>query len=636
MALPLLSQKLQDQEPWSDLPIIVLTHGGAVRRRAIDELRLPEALGNVMFLERPLNAMTLVSAVRTALRARRRQRQVRQYIAERTAAADRLRESEERFRTVADSAPVLIWMTDSEGSLTFANRHYERVFGLPPAAMLGDGWSRILSPAEAAAYEAAFRAAFADRRHFTADIRITDRDRRLRWLRCEGVPRQGAGGAFAGYVGCNSDITEPKLAADALERAVAERTGELAAANRQLVGQIDERERVEATLRQMQRLEAVGQLTAGVAHDFNNLLTVILGNVGFLERQMEDERIAARLSYMRTAAERGAKLTAQLLAFSRRQPLDPKPIDLNDNVAGMRELLQSSMGGSIRIEIVLKPGLWRALVDPTQLELVILNLAINARDAMPVGGTLLVETANTRIRAAPRRPSDPEPGDYVVVSVIDSGAGMPDDVLAKAFEPFFTTKEVGKGSGLGLSQVLGFAKQSGGGVRIETRLGEGTTVRVYLPRAAAALDDDPDETAALPAAPQEAARGNPHILLVDDDSAVREITATLLKELGYRVTEAGSGGAALDMLGSGPSVDLLLVDFAMPGMNGAEVAREARGRFAALPIVFLTGYADQAAIRTVGQEFVVQKPFRNEELAAKLQAAFAAARGGSNLLRFRR
>jgi signal transduction histidine kinase len=284
-----------------------------------------------------------------------------------------------------------------------------------------------------------------------------------------------------------------------LEQRVGERTAELAAANRQLLGQIAERERVESTLRQMQRLEAVGQLTSGVAHDFNNLLTVVLGNIGFLEKEFAAKGINGkseqRLGYMRVAAERGAKLTDQLLSFSRRARLEPRPVDLNDVVTGMRDLLQSTIGGSIPIETARCAGLWPALVDPAQLELAVLNLAINARDAMQVGGTLRVETSNATC-GLPTAAEAPPPGSYVVVGVSDTGAGMTDEVRAKAFEPFFTTKEVGKGSGLGLSQVLGFAKQSGGGVSIDSSPGVGTTVHIYLPRAeaiptAARLDSFP-------------------------------------------------------------------------------------------------------------------------------------------------
>jgi PAS domain S-box-containing protein len=270
------------------------------------------------------------------------------------------------------------------------------------------------------------------------------------------------------------DVTE--------ERAAAE---QLAAANRQLLAQIEEREQVEATLRQMQRLEAVGQLTSGVAHDFNNLLTVILGNLEFLRKPPVAPGQARRLEMMLQAAERGAKLTAQLLAFSRRQRLEPRPVNLNDVVSGMLDLLRSTLGGTIRLETSLQPDQASAQADQTQLELVILNLAINARDAMPGGGTLRLETGTASIAGtAPRRPEEPASGDYVTIAVADNGTGMSPEVLAKAFEPFFTTKEIGKGSGLGLPQVFGFAKQSGGGVRIDSQPGHGTTVTVFLPHAA--------------------------------------------------------------------------------------------------------------------------------------------------------
>ena len=273
---------------------------------------------------------------------------------------------------------------------------------------------------------------------------------------------------------------------ETLEARVQERTAELAATNRQLVAQIEEREKVELTLRQMQRLEAIGQLTSGVAHDFNNLLTVVLGNIGFLEKTnsiVDDPKLQQRLSHMRLATERGAKLTSQLLAFSRRQRLEPKPFDVNEALENMHNLLQSTLGGGISINTVFRPGIWHALADPTQIELVVLNLVINARDAMEDRGTVTIETANAKV-GPPERPEEPPAGDYVMIAVTDTGSGMTKEVLAKAFEPFFTTKEIGKGSGLGLSQVLGFAKQSGGGMRIETRVGEGTSVKVYLPRAA--------------------------------------------------------------------------------------------------------------------------------------------------------
>jgi len=424
-----------------------------------------------------------------------------------------------------------------------------------------------------------------------------------------------------------------RKANETLEARVLERTAELEAANRQLLSQIEERERVEFTLRQMQRLEAIGQLTSGVAHDFNNLLTVVLGNLRFIERQLgtgADAKTLQRLSHMRTAAERGAKLTGQLLAFSRRQRLEPKTLDMNETISGMRDLMQSSLSGGVQVEINLRPGLWPALADPTQIELAVLNLAINARDAMPTGGIVTIETANATV-GIPERPEEPPPGEYVVISVRDTGTGMSREVLGKALEPFFTTKEIGKGSGLGLSQVLGFAKQSGGGLRIDSRLGEGTSVKIYLPRAAqdavVAGDDELGFTG-------EHHRKGAIILLVDDDNAVREVTASILRGLGYVVLEVGSAGAALDLMSREPNIDLALFDFAMPGMNGMDLARQAQGRLPNIPILFVTGYVDRTALETVGEDRIIHKPFVDDELAHKVRKALARSsrRLGGNVV----
>ena len=415
-------------------------------------------------------------------------------------------------------------------------------------------------------------------------------------------------------------IEEMRRAEAQLEVRVHERTAELEDANRQLASQIVERERVELALRQSQRLEAVGQLTAGVAHDFNNLLTVILGNVRFLRQGNPDKAAARRLEMMKEAAERGARLTAQMLAFSRRQTLQPRPVDLNETVKSMRDLLQSSMGGSVRIEVRLGRDLWPAMIDPTQIELVILNLAINARDAMEVGGTVTVETANVVV-GAPERPEEPPAGDHVMVAVRDTGTGMTPDVLAKAFEPFFTTKEVGKGSGLGLSQVYGLAKQSGGGVSIETAPGAGTTIKVFLPRARTSASSE----TALAAEPGPQGDGAV-VLIVDDDAAVRLVTASLLRELGYAVVEAGSGGSALQTLDERTDISLALLDYAMPGMNGMEVGREIQLRRPHLPILFATGFADDALIGLAGEDHVLGKPLVVSDLADKLSAALTEVR----------
>lgn len=405
-----------------------------------------------------------------------------------------------------------------------------------------------------------------------------------------------------------------------LEQRVEERTAQLAAANRELAAEIMEREKAEAALRQAQRLEAVGQLTSGVAHDFNNLLTVVLGNIEQLRKNETDPRVLRRLDMMREASQRGARLTAQMLAFSRRQKLEPRAVDLNETVRSMGDMLQSAIGGSVKIEEPqLSPDLWAAMIDPTQIELAILNLAINARDAMEVGGSLTIRTQNTSGDMAFRPPELPA-GDYVVVSVSDNGSGMTDEVLARAFDPFFTTKDVGKGSGLGLSQVFGLAKQSGGGVSIDTEVGHGTTIRIFLPRAdATPVPERESDEAAV-----EAAQEGLVVLVVDDDEAVRNVTVGYLSDLGYGVIEADSGGAALETLEQHDRIDAMVLDFAMPGMNGGELARELRVRRPGAPILFATGYADAEALTDVGEDLIVRKPFTQAELGRKLSRTLAA------------
>jgi signal transduction histidine kinase/ActR/RegA family two-component response regulator len=401
--------------------------------------------------------------------------------------------------------------------------------------------------------------------------------------------------------------------AASLEERVAARTAELAAANAKLTVEIEERRRAERELAHAQRLEAVGQLTGGIAHDFNNLLMVVQGSLEMLERAVSDGAAKTMVARAMAAAERGAKLTAQLLAFSRQQRLELRALNANDVITGMIELMQRTLGGAIRIETALAPDLWPAVADPTQLELLILNLAINARDAMPHGGSLTIGTSNEEL-GRPETPEHPAPGAYVAVSVMDIGIGMEPEVLARAFEPFFTTKEVGKGSGLGLSQVLGVAQQLGGGVAITSQPHRGTTVRVYLPRASVAMVAPP-APAALPGA--EVLCGL-RILLVDDDDEVRAVTEGLLEEHGAVVIAAASGDDALGGLAELSRLDVAVLDLAMPGLTGAELAQELRQRRPELPILLMTGYNEQVELaREMGTtvDGLLQKPFRASELA---------------------
>ncbi|MEX0807531.1 MAG: ATP-binding protein [Dongiaceae bacterium] len=378
-------------------------------------------------------------------------------------------------------------------------------------------------------------------------------------------------------------------------------------------------------LGQSQKMEAVGQLTGGIAHDFNNLLTIILGNATALSEGLSDNRKLHALAEMtERAAERGAELTSRLLAFARRQPLEPRVINVNEQVLGMDKLLHRTLGEDIEVKLVQAGGLWKAMVDPGQLENAILNLSINARDAMPNGGRLTIETANAHLdETYAIGQSEVEPGEYVMVAVSDSGTGMDSATLERAFEPFFTTKEVGKGSGLGLSMVYGFVKQSRGHVRIYSEAGQGTTVKLYLPRAMADAG-----TAARPPRTATAQGGREKILLVEDDNLVREHVAGQLSGLGYDVVSARDGSEAIEALKRAEDFDLLFTDVVMPGgISGRQLAEAARTLRPTLPVLFTSGYTENAIVhhgRLDPGVHLLQKPYRKQDLAAKVRIALAS------------
>ena len=412
-------------------------------------------------------------------------------------------------------------------------------------------------------------------------------------------------------------LLEREQAATRLEELIAERTHDLEESNRRLQAEIVERQQAEAALLHAQKMEAIGRLTGGVAHDFNNLLTAVLGNLELARARVTSETIQCLLHSAERAAGRGAKLTEQLLAFSRKQQLNLESVDLNALVSGMGDLLFRTIGSTVRIETLLEKDLWPAVVDVSQIQLVILNLAINGRDAMPRGGRLTIETANVGA-GDPALPHHVQRGDYVAIYVRDTGVGMTEEVRTKAFEPFFTTKEIGQGTGLGLSQVYGVAQQSGGTVHIDSRLGGGTTVTVYLPRA---------ETAALPQRQEEPAIAkhslrSEAILVVDDDEDVRAVTVATLESLGYAVTPIESGRSALDALTNGLRPDLILLDYLMPDMNGIDTLREIRRKWPHIRFLMMTGYADSDAISAeAGREKILKKPFTVVELASMIETA---------------
>ena len=401
-----------------------------------------------------------------------------------------------------------------------------------------------------------------------------------------------------------------------LETRIVQRTSELSDANNRLTEEVSERERAQAALAQAQKMEAVGQLTGGIAHDFNNLLTVIFGNLEMIQRRTEEARTAKLAGYAQQAAERAAKLTHQLLAFSRSQRLNLEPVDLNALVSGMSDLLARTIGPHIAIAMELSDEAPWAMADENQLELAILNLAINARDAMGDSGRLTIST-----RPCASEQGTLKPGRYGVVRVSDTGTGIPEGLIDKVFDPFFTTKPVGKGTGLGLSQVFGIAEQSGGGVQIDSVEGSGTSIEIWLPLTqAVAASIEPRLTDRA-----QAANDRERVLVIDDDDGVRQFIVDSLEGSGYVVSASSNGADGLKSLEGGQH-DLLIVDYAMPGMNGVEVVREVRRLSPEMPIILATGYADMAAVDAVMQpERVLRKPFRIDDLNMAVRAALAEA-----------
>jgi PAS domain S-box-containing protein len=544
-------------------------------------------------------------------------------IDQRKRAEARLTATEERFRQMLEALPQAAFVIRADGDAEYYNRTLRDYVGVPigvgPAAR-----TALHHPDDQPRLVAARRAGLARGEEYTVELRLRRHDGAYRWHRVHNRPIR-LDGRIQYWLGTAVDIDDMREANALLEQRVAERTAELEAANRRLAAQIDERERAEARLRQAQRVEAMGQLTSGVAHDFNNLLTAIIGNLELLEARLGGQggrTIGDPLAAAAAAAYRGAQLTAQLLAFSRQQRMHPEPIDLNQIVRGMRALLQSTLGATACIETTLAPDLWPALADAGQLELVLLNLAINARDAMPDGGTITVTTGNVRL-GPPGRPEEPPAGDYVVVAVGDTGCGIEPAIRDKIFDPFFTTKEVGKGSGLGLSQALGVAQQLGGGVRVDSRPGEGTTIGVCLPRVRAGEVTERRHTGRRPSAVRHR---HAELLLVDDDAEVRAVVAMMLRECGYAVVEAGSGAAALECLErDGTCIELMIADILMPGLNGVELARAARINWPGLPILFVTGYGGPALpAETAELGDILHKPFRTAELAGRVAALLEA------------
>jgi PAS domain S-box-containing protein len=460
-------------------------------------------------------------------------------------------------------------------------------------------------------------------------------DNAVRWMEARHLVVYDEAGKPVRVIGVNADVTDRKRALmqlhafrETLEERVKERTSQLQAEN-------EARLKAEALLRQAQKMEAVGQLTGGVAHDFNNLLTLVVGGLDTIGRQLQMMPASPAVSRMSRArdmalqgAQRAVSLTDRLLAFSRQQPLDPKPIDANKLVAGTSDLLQRTLGETVALETVLAAGLWRAFADANELENALLNLVLNARDAIREGnkqgdGKVTIETANCYLDDSyVSTLSEPVgPGQYVMIAVADNGIGMDAKTVERAFEPFFTTKEVGRGTGLGLSQVYGFVRQSSGNVKIYSEPGEGTTIKIYLPRF---IGDEAQPYVSKKAEESDSIAGSETVLVVEDDELLRTYTVEVLQELGYRVLEARNAAAALDILSCETHVDLLFTDIVIPGgMNGRALAEEALRRVPALKVLFTTGYTRNAIVhhgRLDPGVALLGKPYSPSDLAAKIRS----------------
>jgi len=421
---------------------------------------------------------------------------------------------------------------------------------------------------------------------------------------------------------------ELHLVNQTLETRVAERTRDLTEANALLIAETTARQQAEALTRQMQKMEAIGQLSGGIAHDFNNMLAIIMSSVSIARRRLDrgDTNVGTFLDGALDGAQRAANLTQRLLAFSRKQPLNPSVTEVNGLVRGVEDMLRRALGETVRLEFALGGGLWRAQVDNDQLESALINLAINARDAMPEGGSLTIETMNAFLDDAyAAAHAEVTGGQYVLIAVSDTGQGMPDAVIEKAFEPFFTTKETGKGTGLGLSQVYGFIKQTGGHIKIYSEAGQGTTVKIYLPRSYGTEESQPRTDTTGTALPR--ARTGETVLLVEDDEAVRAAAILALDELGYTVIEAASGAQALRLLDQHGPVALLFTDVVMPGMSGRMLAEAALALQPGLKVVYTTGYTANAIVHNgmidPGVELLT-KPYDLGQLARKLRRVLDA------------
>lgn len=548
-----------------------------------------------------------------------------------------LRRSNDRFRAAMHAVHGVLWTNSPDGRMLGEQPGWQALTGQTQQNYQDYGWADAVHPEDRAGSIASWREAVAAKSTYIWEHRVRRHDGQYRTCMIRAIPILDADGEIEEWVGVHTDITEQRAAetslqehAANLERQVRHRQRaeeQLRQLNETLEARVEtemaERRHAERALQQAQKMEAIGQLTGGVAHDFNNLLQVIQGNLQLLVKDVAgNARAERRVTNALAGVSRGAKLASQLLAFGRRQALEPRVINIGRFINGMDDLLRRSLGEAIEIEVITSGGLWNTYADPTQVENALLNLAINARDAMNGSGKLTIEVGNASLdQDYARTHSEVVAGQYVLLAVTDTGSGIPAEVLEKVFEPFFSTKPEGKGTGLGLSMVYGFVKQSGGHVKIYSEVGQGTTVKIYLPRSVA----DEDREVVIQNGP--VVGGSETILVVEDDEEVRSTVVETLTDLGYRVLTAKDAQAGLNVVESGMPIDVIFTDVVMPGpMKSREMARRAKERLPQLVVLFTSGYTENSIVHggilDAGVE-LLSKPYTREALARRLRHVIA-------------
>ena len=617
--LSALAGALTSQPAWSDFPIVIMTQRGGGPERNPVAARLAELLGNVTFLERPFHASTLASVVRTAVRGRRRQYEARSRLEE-------LREGSRQLQTALTAGDFGSWSLDVASMTLRASEKCRAHFGRAGGERFEyDDLIASIHPDDAARMRDAVGHTLMTGESYTIEYRNVWPDGSIHWVDVRGRAERSAAGGVAQLVGVSADITARKTSEIERERLLAELAAERGALSEltatleerindrtaELMTAVAAREKAQERLVQSQKMETIGQLTGGVAHDFNNLLMAVMGNLDLLRKRLpEDARAQRLIDGALQGAQRGAALTQRMLAFARQQELKTESADLADLIFGMRDLLERSLGPQIELRLDIATGLPAAQVDPNQIELAVLNLAINSRDAMPSGGRILISLRKYDVSGK---------SEELLLTVADNGMGMDEETLTKAVEPFFSTKPVGKGTGLGLSMVHGLAVQLGGRLHLESRVGAGTTATLRLPVASLAPvrgDVIRDEAQIAPRVAT--------ILVVDDDPLIASSTVNMLEDLGHTVIEANSAKRALEILQDGQPVDLIITDQAMPGMTGIELAEIALRTRPRLPILLATGYAELPAGQRLNLPRL-SKPYLQAQLKSYVDRLLAEA-----------